>query len=137
MAAGKAAWTKARPTSAGLNGLCPSPPNSDLPNQIAVNPATAAIHSGNAGGRVSASSTPVMVALQSDRVFTVPERRLAMRSAARQDRVTVTISAMADSPYCQTEKAQTGSSAYTTWRMMVGTSRPLCTWGEARTSRER
>ena len=84
IAVGKAACTNARPTSAGLKGFCPSPPNSDLPSQIAAKPATAPIHSGNEGGSVSASNTPVMVALQSDSELGVPEMRLLMRSATRQ-----------------------------------------------------
>lgn len=75
---------------------------------------------------MSASSTPVMVALQSASVLTVPEIRLLMRSAARQDAVTTSISAAADRPYCHTEKAQIGSNENTTLRMMTGTSRPLC-----------
>jgi hypothetical protein len=49
-----------------------------------------------------------------------------MRSASRQDTVTTSINAAADSPYCQIENAQIGNMAYTTLRMMTGTSRPLC-----------
>ncbi len=62
MATGKAACRKARPTSAGLNTLKPSPPNSVLPRAMETTPPTAPIHSGKPGGRVSPSSSPVMAA---------------------------------------------------------------------------
>jgi hypothetical protein len=62
IAVGKAAWTKARPTSAGLKTLKPMPPNSALPRAMATMPATAPIHSGKPGGSVSASNSPVMTA---------------------------------------------------------------------------
>ena len=76
IATGKAAWTKARPTRAGLNTLKPRPPNIALPMAIPATAATSAIHNGKPGGRVSASSIPVMVALQSLRVEGRPASQL-------------------------------------------------------------
>src|SRR5512143_3041765 len=127
MATGNAACTNARPTSAGLNTLLPKPPNSALPMAMATKPATTPIHKGNDGGSVSASTRPVMVALQSLSVLGCAAARLKKRSVARQVAVTVSIRASADRPYCHTAKPQIGSSDSTTCFMMVGTLRSL-TW---------
>ncbi len=53
MATGKAACTKARPTSAGLKGFMPRPPKSSLPSPVAATPPTATIQSGSPGGSVN------------------------------------------------------------------------------------
>jgi hypothetical protein len=110
------------------------PPNNALPSAIATNPATAPIHSGKAGGKLSASNRPVIVADQSDTVLATSASRLNRRSLATHTSVTVTNDASADRPYCQTEKAAIGSSASTTWNMMRSTLLPLTTCGEVRSS---
>jgi hypothetical protein len=58
---GKAACKNARPTSAGLKILRPRPPQIILPNAMATMLPSSAIHSGMAGGKVSANKMPVRI----------------------------------------------------------------------------
>ncbi len=134
IAAGKAACTKARPTSAGLKTLKPMPPKRALPSAMAETPATTPIHSGNPGGRVSASSRPVMVAEKSDRLPAWVPVRTKARSARRQEAVTTRIEANAERPYWYTKKVQTGSSEYTTFAMICSTLRGPLMCGALRIS---
>ena len=134
MAAGKAACTKARPTSAGLKTLKPMPPKMALPRAMAAKPATAPIHSGKPGGRVSASSRPVMTAEKSARLPAWVPVRTKARSASRQEAVTTRIEAAAERPYWYTKKAHTGSSEYTTFAMICSTLRGLLMCGALRIS---
>ena len=89
MATGKAAWTKARPTSAGFITLNPRPPNRALPSPIPVIAATAAIHRGKPGGRVRPSRRPVITAERSLTVSPSPPRREKTHSVATATRVVV------------------------------------------------
>ena len=99
MAVGKAAWTKARPTRAGLKTLKPMPPNRALPRAMATKPATAPIQSGKPGGRVSASSRPVMVAEKSPRCPDWVPVLMNQRSVSRQAPVITSSEARAETPY--------------------------------------
>ncbi len=97
-ACGKAAAANVRASSAGLNGLYPRPPKSTLPSAIATNAETAAIQSGNAGGRVSPSSSPVMMALKSPMVLFRPAARWSASSVRTAVSVVVTSKARALRP---------------------------------------
>jgi len=111
MATGNAACTKARPTRAGFITLKPSPPNRDLPSPTAMKPATAAIHRGKPGGRVRASSNPVITTLKSRTVLSRRDIRQNRLSVARQLVRVTRINTSALMPNCHTDQAQTGSSA--------------------------
>lgn len=65
---GKEISRKTRPTSAGLNGLQPRPPNVIFPTPIATSAPSIIIHTGNDGGRLKPSRTPVTTAEQSPTV---------------------------------------------------------------------
>ncbi len=102
IAVGKAAWTKARPTRAGFMTLWPRPPNRALPSATATNAATAVIQSGKAGGRVRASSSPVITALKSPTVLALVDSRQASCSVSTATATETNIRARALSPNCQT-----------------------------------
>ncbi len=85
IATGNAACRTARPTSAGLNGFCPSPPNKTLPTATAMNPPAAVIHSGSPGGRVRPYSRPVIVTDQSPTVELFLEMRQKRNSVPTHD----------------------------------------------------
>src|SRR5271165_914574 len=111
IAVGKAACRNARPTSAGLNMLKPSPPNSILPGATAINPPTAVIHRGNPGGRTKPSRMPVITTEKSPTDVSFFEILQAICSVSTQEPVETINSASALTPNSHTAYAQMGSSA--------------------------
>ena len=121
IATGKAACRNARPISAGLKGLAPSPPNTTLPRPIATTPPVATIQSGHGAGRVSPNSSPVINAEPSPIVGSRPVARHAAHSVPTHETTAVVSVAIAASPNAQHAKATVGASASTTLNMMMST----------------
>jgi hypothetical protein len=90
IATGKAACRNARPSSAGLKMFCPKPPNTILPNPMLKAPPTKAIHNGIPAGRISPSSSPVIMAEPSSSVPFLPKAHSVSRHPAVAVAVTKT-----------------------------------------------
>ena len=128
MAVGKAACRKARPTSAGLKRFCPSPPQISLPSPMPTTPPRKAIHSGNAGGSVRPSSTPVVSALSSRSRLGLSER-LNSHSVPAAPAVAAAATSSAPIPKFQQAASSTRSAAPSTSNMMRGVVAPSRTKG--------
>ncbi len=110
---------KARPISAGLNRLKPSPPNSALPKTIANAEPTNAIHGATSGGSVMASRSPVQKALPSRTVRVGrPSARCIAASASSAPRIEATSTRTAGQPKMNMPHSAAGASAPLTHHMM-------------------
>jgi len=130
-ATGNAAWRNARPSSAGLNTFCPSPPYTSFPKTMANAPPVNAIQSGRPGGSVSASRRPVIIADPSPSDPPRPNRRSGMRAPATQ---AATISSTLG-PKNHVAAITTGARLATTDHMMRGVLSAPPRWGDALTTR--
>ena len=120
-AVGKAACRNARPTSAGLKRLWPSPPQTSLPRPTPTAPPRKAIHIGSPGGRIRPRMTPVKSALISSTGLEPPgPLRPHSHSMPTAPAVAAATTRSALAPKNQMAINTTGSSASRTSRIKSG-----------------
>ena len=120
IAAGSAISSATRATSAGLNGLLPSPPNTCFPSQMARNAPIRQTQKGIWGGRFKASSSPVRAALPSRTVSLTGffASRHQSASAPTQKIIVASITNSARTPKNQIPARLAGTSARSTLYMI-------------------
>jgi hypothetical protein len=110
--------TTARPTSAGLNRLNPSPPKSILASPMATMPPARQIHHGVSGGTDIASSMPVTTAERSPMVCVRLRTAFHANSVATHAPIDEANVMTAGSPMFQIAQAAAGSRAAMTQSMI-------------------